>query len=195
MKVILFTGGARSGKSAAAERYAGLRDAPVIYVATAAAGDEEMRARIAQHRARRPAGWGTLEVTGQTGAALRALAPGTVVLLDCLTLLVSNILLAHQEEPDQAVEREIEDLLAAARERALTLIVVTSEVGMGVVPEHPQGRRYRDLLGRAAQRVAAAAQEVYLVVAGIAVELRCLQAAWAQQEDDPRLRHDDQVTR
>lgn len=180
-KIVVFTGGARSGKSTRAEQYAARLGLPVIYVATAEAGDGEMQERIALHRERRSAAWRTLEVPLEVGAALREVGEGSVVLLDCLTLLVSNVLLAHEAAPQPSVDREIDGLLAAAQERDLTLIVVTNEVGMGLVPDYPLGRVYRDLLGRAAQRVAAAANEVYLVVAGITVELRALEAAWAQE--------------
>jgi len=180
-KIVVFTGGARSGKSTRAEQYAARLGKPVIYVATAEAGDGEMQERIALHRERRSQAWHTLEAPVEVGAALREVGPGTVVLLDCLTLLISNVLLAHESAPQPAVDREIETLLSAACERDLLLIVVTNEVGMGLVPEYPLGRLYRDLLGRAAQHMAAAADEVYLVVAGIAVELRALEAAWAQE--------------
>lgn len=179
-RIILFTGGARSGKSRRAEQYAADLGRPVVYLATAEAGDEEMVARIAAHQARRPTSWVTVEAHLAPAAALRALDPGSVALLDCLSLLVSNLLLAHEADPGPPVEREVAAILQAARERALTLIVVTNEVGMGVVPEYPLGRTYRDLLGRAGQQVAAAAAEVYLVVCGIPVELRALAAAWAR---------------
>jgi adenosylcobinamide kinase/adenosylcobinamide-phosphate guanylyltransferase len=180
-KLVLFTGGARSGKSASAERYAVLQGKPVVYVATAEPGDSEMHERIALHHARRPAEWRTLEAPQHIGAMLRSIEPETVVLLDCLTLLVSNVLLAHESAPEPALDHEIADLLAVVHERALMLIVVTNEVGMGLVPEYPLGRQYRDLLGRAAQRIVATADEVYLVVAGISVELRALEAAWARE--------------
>jgi adenosylcobinamide kinase/adenosylcobinamide-phosphate guanylyltransferase len=180
-RIVLFTGGARSGKSTCAERYAALEGKPVVYLATAEAGDDEMRERISLHRQRRPGEWRTLEVPRHIGPTLRSIEPGTVVLLDCLTLLVSNVLLAHEAAPEQALEGEMSDLLAATHERELILIVVTNEVGMGLVPEYPLGRRYRDLLGRAAQRIAAAADEVYLVVAGIVVDLRRFEAAWAKE--------------
>jgi len=105
---------------------------------------------------------------------------GSVALLDCLSLLVSNLLLAYEADPALAVEAEVAAILAAARDRDLTLIVVTNEVGMGIVPTYPLGRAYRDLLGRAGQQVAAAAAEVYLLVCGIPIEIRALEAAWAR---------------
>ncbi|NOK64263.1 MAG: bifunctional adenosylcobinamide kinase/adenosylcobinamide-phosphate guanylyltransferase [Chloroflexi bacterium AL-W] len=181
-RIIVFTGGARSGKSARAEQYAQLQGHSVVYVATAEAGDAEMHQRITLHRERRPAHWQTLEAPRHVSVALRQLNTGTTVLLDCLTLLVSNILLAHEDNPEPYVDEEVAELIAAAYEYDLTLIVVTNEVGMGLVPEYLLGRQYRDLLGRAAQRIAVNADEVYLVVAGIPVELRELAAPWSKKE-------------
>lgn len=176
----LFTGGARSGKSARAEQYAARLGGPLLYLATAEARDDEMRQRIAHHQARRPPDWRTREEPLAIAAVLSELAPGTTVLLDCLSLLVTNLLLAHEHDPEPVVERELTAILAAAQTRELRLIIVSNEVGMGIVPAYPLGRIYRDLLGRANQRVAAAAAEVYLVVCGIVVELRALEAAWAR---------------
>ncbi|MFN3374418.1 MAG: bifunctional adenosylcobinamide kinase/adenosylcobinamide-phosphate guanylyltransferase [Chloroflexus sp.] len=176
--VVLFTGGARSGKSRCAERYAARLSEQVVYVATATASDDEMRDRIARHRARRPLTWSTREAPANVAAVLADLPAGSVVLLDCLSLLVSNLLLANESDPEPAINRELANLLAMVAQRDLMLIAVTNEVGMGIVPAYPLGRQYRDLLGLANQRVAAAAAEVYLVVCGIPVELRALEAAW-----------------
>jgi adenosylcobinamide kinase / adenosylcobinamide-phosphate guanylyltransferase len=179
--IVLFTGGARSGKSTRAEQYAARLNAPVLYIATAQAGDDEMRDRIARHQERRPPDWHTLEAPTEVAAALAALEAKTVVLLDCLSLLVSNLLLAHEDNPEHPIEQEIGALLTIVRERDLTLVAVTNEVGMGIVPAYPLGRVYRDLLGWANQRVARAADDVYMVVCGIPVELKALEAVWTRE--------------
>lgn len=178
--ITLFTGGARSGKSTHAEQYAARLNNQVVYLATAEIGDDEMRERIRRHQERRPVEWRTIEAPRQVAATLARLAPRTVVLLDCLSLLVSNLLLAHEADPEPVVHHEIEAILQSAHERDLTLVVVTNEVGMGIVPAYPLGRVYRDLLGWSNQRVARAADETFLVVCGIPIELKALQAAWAR---------------
>jgi adenosylcobinamide kinase/adenosylcobinamide-phosphate guanylyltransferase len=179
-QLIFILGGARSGKSTHAQELAeqlGGRD--VLFVATAQAYDDDMRARIAAHQASRPAGWATLETPLNAGEQIRAALaarPGVrVVLVDCLTLLVSNALLADggnadamdPRQAEQAALAEIEGLLEAYRAGDTTWVVVSNEVGLGIVPAYSLGRAYRDALGRANQRVAAAAGRVLFMVAGI----------------------------
>jgi len=176
--LILILGGARSGKSDYAQRLATESGRPVLYVATATAGDEEMAERIARHRAARPAHWRTLEAPTDVGRTLEAvIAGGEVVLMDCLTLLVSNLMMGEGEEvsadPLEArVVGELEALLGVCAARGATLIIVSSEVGMGLVPPYPMGRVYRDVLGRANQWLAARADRVVLMVAGIPLEVK-----------------------
>ncbi len=179
-KLILVLGGARSGKSAFAERLASQLGERVLYVATAQALDDEIRERIRMHRERRPAHWRTLEAALRVGAALReTVQSGEVVLLDCLTLLVSNTVLAAGEnvtlaEAQPRVVNEITALLEVARGHDAPVIVVSNEVGLGGVPLYPLGRIYQDLQGWANQHVAEEAVQVYWVVAGIPVDIKRL---------------------
>ena len=174
-RLIFVLGGARSGKSAYAETWAREHGGRVLFVATAQALDAEMRERIDRHRAARPANWRTLEAPLEVGAAIRrALAAGDydTVLVDCVTLLASNVLLslpeeAEQEQANRATLREVDDLLAARAASGATWLVVSNEVGMGLVPPYRSGRLFRDALGLANQRLAQAADEVLLLVAGL----------------------------
>jgi adenosylcobinamide kinase/adenosylcobinamide-phosphate guanylyltransferase len=175
-RIVLVTGGARSGKSGWAERRAAeLAGDGVTYVATAEALDEEMARRIARHRAERPAAWPTVEAPRRAADAVRAAATAAV-LVDCMTVLASNALLAAEAEGEEAalaaVLAEAEALRDAALAREGTTIVVTNEVGMGVHPPTTLGRWYRDALGRANALLAAAADEVVLMVSGIPVRIR-----------------------
>lgn len=170
MRIVLVTGGARSGKSRHARelaRSAGGREVTVIV--TARVSDPEMARRIEAHRAERPGGWKTVEAPLGADEALRA-AGTDVVLLDCLTLLVAAAIEeaepADGEEAVAAGEDATGRLLDAASKRAGTLVVVTNEVGMGVVPAAPAGRWFRDAQGRANQAVAGAARRVVLMVSG-----------------------------
>jgi adenosylcobinamide kinase/adenosylcobinamide-phosphate guanylyltransferase len=192
--VTLILGGARSGKSAYAEALALHLGGRVLYVATAEALDDEMRARAAAHQARRPREWTTLEVPLNVGAALRsdpAAVGADVILLDCLTLLVSNVLLACAPdglEPDvdaawASVQAEVGALLAVRRWLGAHLVVVSNEVGLGVVPAYSLGRTYRDCLGRANQALGRVADRVIWMAAGLPVDLRALPLAWL--DDSP----------
>jgi adenosylcobinamide kinase/adenosylcobinamide-phosphate guanylyltransferase len=180
-ELILILGGARSGKSAYAERLARERGGEVLFVATATAGDDDMARRIAAHRAGRPAAWRVLEAP--EGVATRVAAANDAaptIILDCLTLLAANILLVHEGLGEDAVTRaldaEIDALLARIASDSATWIVVSNEVGMGLVPPYPLGRIYRDLLGRINARVAARAARAYLLVAGLPLDLKRLMA-------------------
>jgi adenosyl cobinamide kinase/adenosyl cobinamide phosphate guanylyltransferase len=154
-------GGARSGKSRYAESLVAALPAPWIYVATAEAGDDEMRARIAAHRARRGADWRTIEAPRDLRGALAACG-NAPALLDCLTLWLSNLMLAEAD-----IEAEIKGLVAALAAAAAPVVVVANEVGSGIVPEFPLGRKFRDLQGTLNQRIAARADRVVLMVAGL----------------------------
>jgi len=182
-RIVLVTGGARSGKSVFAETLAARHGERVAYVATATVGDAEMADRIARHRARRPAAWSTLEAPLDILASLAALDAGIeVVLVDCLAVWAANRLLAVGEPAEDgwwdrvgALERVLAEelglVVTAGRAAAWDLLLVTNEVGFGVVPPTELGRAYRDLLGRLNQVVAARANDVFLVVAGLAVEI------------------------
>jgi len=179
-KLTFIIGGARSGKSTYAERLAAGSRGRVLYVATAQAQDEEMQTRIAAHQGKRPVGWQTRELSQDVGRALLAAPPDAdVILVDCLTLLVSNVVLkasGNLDEPDVSaatmhVQSEIGGLLKAIRSIAAHWVVVSNEVGQGLVPPYPVGRLYRDLLGWANQQLAHEADEVLWMVAGIPVPI------------------------
>lgn len=193
-RLIVILGGARSGKSAFAERLAGSLGRPVAFIATATASDDEMRERIARHRASRPKEWHTLEEPlALTKAVRQAAELADVLLLDCVTLWLGNVLLQVSEQHaqdeqgeevlhttgglfDEGALKECEALLAVVKSLGpnKTLIVVTNEVGLGIVPAYPLGRLYRDTLGYINQRLAEVAGRVYLMVAGLAVDIKRL---------------------
>lgn len=192
-RLVLILGGARSGKSAFAERLARKSERSVAFIATATAGDEEMRERIARHQAARPASWHTIEEPlDLPGAVLQAGQVADVLLLDCITLWLNNLYAqtigqyAHQSEEeqfnalarlDETALQAIENLLASVHSLKLgkSLLVVTNEVGLGIVPPYPLGRLYRDTLGHVNQRLAQAADRVYLMIAGMGIDLKKLQ--------------------
>jgi adenosylcobinamide kinase/adenosylcobinamide-phosphate guanylyltransferase len=172
--VILVTGGSRSGKSRFAQALAQRRPGPHAYVATAQAFDAEMKARIEAHRRTRPAAWTLLEEPVRVPESVAdALATTRTVLLDCVTLWMSNLLLADETFDEGRAEASAEELVAAARAvPGATVIIVTNEVGSGVVPETPLGRKFRDCAGRANEVIARGADEVYLLVSGIPVRIK-----------------------
>ncbi|WP_102127213.1 bifunctional adenosylcobinamide kinase/adenosylcobinamide-phosphate guanylyltransferase [Deinococcus planocerae] len=167
--IVFVTGGARSGKSTFAERRAAAAGEAVTYLATAQAFDAEMEGRIARHRADRPGGWVTVEEPLGVPGALQAASTPTV-LLDCLSLWVSNLVLS--DESDDAILARADRLLAAARAREGLTVLVTNEVGLGIVPDNALARRYRDVLGWVNQRAAAASDEAWLLVSGLPVRLK-----------------------
>ena len=179
--MIFITGGARSGKSGYAEQLALQGGGPVTYIATAEPGDGEMRSRIEEHQRRRPAGWRTVEapldLPAAVSAALTDGGEGTV-LVDCLTVYLSNLFFRMGPEAGGAVkagdaEEEIERLaLLGGAADGGRLIIVSNEVGMGIVPDSALGRVFRDAAGRANQKLAAVAETVYLCVSGIAVKIK-----------------------
>jgi adenosylcobinamide kinase/adenosylcobinamide-phosphate guanylyltransferase len=162
----LVLGGARSGKSRYAESLIRSLPPPWTYIATAEAGDEEMAARIEAHRARRGAEWRTVEAPRDLAAALAACAK-MPVLIDCLTLWLSNLMLAEAD-----IDAEIERLEQALARAAAPVVLVANEVGSGIVPDYPLGRRFRDLQGSLNQRMAAGADRVVLMVAGLPLALK-----------------------
>jgi adenosylcobinamide kinase / adenosylcobinamide-phosphate guanylyltransferase len=181
MPLTLLLGGARSGKSALAVRLAGRWDGPVTVVVTGEARDPEMAERIRRHRAGRPAGWPTLEAPLELEAALVAAPAGAFVVLDCLTLWVANLL--EQGRDDGQVEERARSAAATAAARAAPTVVVSNEVGAGIVPVDALARRYRDLLGQVNAIWAAEADRALLLVAGRALSLAdpldLLGPAWA----------------
>jgi len=174
----LVLGGARSGKSSHAQKLAAERGTTVLYVATAEAGDDEMATRIAAHRAHRPAHWQTLEANRNVGMAIRS-QPNhcQIVLIDCLTLLANNVIgplpePVTEEAATRALQKEVDELMNVYHESGAEWIIVSNEVGLGLVPPYPLGRVYRDALGRANQQLAAIADEVILMVAGLPMKIK-----------------------
>jgi adenosylcobinamide kinase / adenosylcobinamide-phosphate guanylyltransferase len=165
-KLTLVLGGARSGKSRYGESVIAALPPPWLYVATAEALDKEMAERIGAHRARRGPGWQTIEAPRDLAAALTAHAK-LPVLVDCLTLWLSNLMLAEADIEKET--KRLEDTLAAA---AAPAVLVANEVGSGIVPDHPLGRRFRDLQGVLNQRMAARADRVVLMVAGLPLAVK-----------------------
>lgn len=180
--MILVTGGARSGKSRHAEAL--IADSPqVLYIATSQIFDEEMAARIQHHRDGRPPHWRTAECWRHLDALITPdNAPEEAILLECITTMVTNLLFAMggDTDPDnwdyaameQAIEDEIRALIDACQRCPAQVVLVTNEVGMGIVPENRLARHFRDIAGRVNQRLVAAADEVWLVVSGIGVKIK-----------------------
>jgi len=182
LKSILIIGGARSGKSRFAQELALKLGESVLFVATATAGDEEMQHRIEEHQRARPATWTTLEVTTHIASQVeQKIGEAQVVIVDCITLLVSNVFSQYTDQTSEQIDApliekkitsEIDELVDCIHHIGASFIIVTNEVGTGLVPANRVGRLYRDLLGKANQLLAQRVDQVYLMVAGLPVPIK-----------------------
>ena len=168
-KIILVGGGVRSGKSRFALEYATRLGSRRVFVATAQAFDGEMQERILRHRQERGQAFATVEEPVQLARVLREAEDADVILVDCLTLWLSNLLLLGRNPDD--IGREVDEVMAVLRLRRRHVVLVSNEVGMGIVPESALGRIFRDAAGSAHQRIAAEADEVYLATMGLILRL------------------------
>ena len=169
MTLVVLIGGARAGKSALAVELAGRSNAPVAYIATAEARDEEMAARIERHRAERPGAWTTIEEPVALRAVFEALDDEHAAILDCLTLWVSNVL--ERGDARETVLAEAAAVADAAAARQAPVVAVTNEVGLGIVPANELARRFRDVLGDVNRVFVARADEASFVIAGKRIRL------------------------
>jgi adenosylcobinamide kinase/adenosylcobinamide-phosphate guanylyltransferase len=169
-RFVLIGGGARSGKSRFALARAQALGARRLFVATAERSDDEMRDRIARHRAERGDGFDTIEEPRALPEALAADRAHDVIVVDCLTIWIANLLVGGA--PAEAVTERVAALVTALAGRRAHVVVVSNEVGMGLVPDTPLGRVFRDLTGQAHQRLAAVADELYLAAMGVVLRLR-----------------------
>ncbi len=175
--ITLIMGGARSGKSSFAEHLALRLPQPVLYLATATVQDAEMEKRVEKHKARRPGSWQTLELEGELSSALKDIQDCGSILLDCFSLYLSRYLWENHEKlsceaMEEALLTQAEEFTSLLARQNLPLIVVSSEVGQGLVPENPIARHYRDLLGTLNQYWGKKAEFVYFVSAGIPLKLK-----------------------
>lgn len=181
-KIILVLGGARSGKSTFAEKLAKeLGGENVTYMATAQALDEEMEERIAHHKSQRPVDWETLEEPTDIYQAIQGIDNRQTVLIDCLTLYISNLLLEENSEGDLSLQQKkkleediienINQVLKYVKRKDIDLIIVSNEVGQGLVPSYEMGRLFRDISGRANQYISNKSDKVYFTVAGVPLDL------------------------
>ncbi|MGM0601823.1 MAG: bifunctional adenosylcobinamide kinase/adenosylcobinamide-phosphate guanylyltransferase [Bacillota bacterium] len=177
MAVILVTGGARSGKSSFGELIARkLGGDSVIYIASGVAVDKEMEERIAAHKKSRPDGWKTIEAPSGLPKKLKKIPEESVVLFDCLTTYLSNLLIREENKEYREIEKkllnEVKDILNTAESRNLDFIIIQNEIGQGVVPPYKLGRYFRDISGRAARLCAAKSERVFSMTAGLPREIK-----------------------
>ncbi|MFC1919437.1 bifunctional adenosylcobinamide kinase/adenosylcobinamide-phosphate guanylyltransferase [Chloroflexota bacterium] len=176
-KNIFILGGARSGKSRFAQELAENTSEKVLFVATAQGLDHEMMARIQEHRRTRPKTWRTLEAAMNIGDQIMLnLGDAQLVLVDCLTLLVSNVFSSIGRDTASAWEKmamcEVRQILETMDRTGSVYIIISNEVGMGLVPDNPMGREYRDILGKVNQLMASRADTIYFMIAGIPVKIK-----------------------
>ena len=177
-KLIFVNGGARSGKSRFAEEIAHKSGKQVVYIATAQAGDPEMKVRIRKHKERRPKNWITIEEPINVKTLIDKMGlKDNIILVDCLTLLTSNLLLRDKkkigdEDYEKEILNELEKMSLSAVQVPSTVIIVSNEVGMGLVPDKSLGRFYRDILGKANNIIAQKADEVFFMVSGIPLKIK-----------------------
>lgn len=183
-KLILITGGARSGKSTFAEEKAKEFGNNVLYVATSKPIDDEMKQRIAKHRAQRPVEWETLEEYKNLDIAMAdIISKKDAILIDCVTIMITNLMLdecfdwygltrQRVEEIEQMIQHQIERLISVSKMSELPFVLVTNEIGLGVVPPSAMGRDFRDIAGRMNQILAKVADEVYFCVSGIPMKIK-----------------------
>lgn len=183
-KIILVTGGARSGKSTFAEEAVKKLGDKVLYIATAIPFDDEMKLRIKKHQEQRPSYWETLEAYKDFDEKLKSkLEEKTVVMLDCITVMITNLMFEkcldwdkisvdEIDKLEEYIKTEIGKLLGVIDEAQIPFVLVTNEIGMGIVPEYASTRAFRDIAGRVNQMLAKVADEVYLCVSGIPVKIK-----------------------
>jgi adenosylcobinamide kinase / adenosylcobinamide-phosphate guanylyltransferase len=173
-KIIFIIGGARSGKSTYAQQLASEMSEKVLFIATGEARDSEMKKRIANHRRQRPKSWQTLECPSEIAAGIGTVKGRDLILIDCITLLVSNLMGSARNlvAAEKKTVQELEALIELIEKSEYDFVIVSNEVGLGIVPENVMARQYRDLLGKANQMLAAAATEVYFMAAGIPLKLK-----------------------
>ena len=179
MSLILITGGARSGKSRYAVELAKQKGDKVAFIATAIAGDEEMTRRIRMHQSARPSNWTTIEESINVAQAVAdAAANHATIIVDCLTLLITNLVFEPpyqgeiDDEKEQKIYAAVKQIIETTKNIEATVIIISNELGMGLVPEDALARRFRDIAGRANQLMAEAADEAYVCISGIPMRIK-----------------------
>ena len=170
-KITLILGGARSGKSQFALKLAQKTARSVVFIATATVSDREMRRRIKLHRKNRPSYWKTIEEPKKLSFLVKRISKKTdLIIIDCMTIFISNLIL--EGKSDYSIQNEVNSALRTIRKSGFNSLIVSNEVGMGIVPDNPLARRFRDLAGKINQSIAAASDEAYLMVSGLPLKLK-----------------------